>query len=181
VAPTNYSEFTGTIPELEALYNLDPTILINLIGAPLTTDRDDILEWAPMENVVILPFKLPGEYAAVPSADILAEYENEIFRWHHGKAYCIGMAWEVFNEDTSGIYDKLNVAFSGTPIFTRNAGAGPEMIESASFLQKLTTSADIDVNAYAISGFSSIEFITDGAGGNKDAEDLLVQLAFILE
>lgn len=158
------------------------TNLLTVKGNTLTTNATDltVLEYDPIRELGQYQLFVSGPYADAADTNLMLNDMYALLRWDGAPARAVG--YSAINQygDTSATNDKVQVHL-GT-----NAAGFQDLCTVADGIavnddQMYTTGVDISTNNALTHGSTYISLASDGAGGNKDALNLSVNLKYARE
>jgi len=149
---------------------------VTLAGAAMTTSFDAFIQYAPANNAVVETFIVGGAFANATETSLLYADADTLHYWNYGHAHAVKFTVICKSADSGANDPRVNVTIGGNGVSTSNSNAGVECIETIS-----ATTTDINTTNYNILYGDRVEISTDDNGTNDDAEDLTVQVVFVLE
>jgi hypothetical protein len=148
---------------------------VTLVGAPLTTD-DDEMEYGDPNRVAQVEFFIGGKFADSADTGLLASDAKTFFSWGLTASFLVRIRHRVATDDSGAEQPRVTVSIGGSAVGTDNANAGLAVAEAWT-----STTTGINVSNYDIAMGDAMEVVTDANGSNGDAQDLTVSCTFVLE
>lgn len=148
---------------------------VTIAGVAISSD-DTIFEIGNIPNLQILNLSVNGFFADEADEALLQNDMFTFLTWEYPKAHLSKISVIARVVDSGAANSNVNVKINSNKVLTSNSNAG--LTVSNSWNKSIT---DIDSTNCIINYGDSIEISIDNYSTNKDAKDLTVQLAFVIE
>lgn len=183
------SSTTGIAVGMPARYSYNGTTYYGYV-VTVTTNTSIVLAGAPLdvghnltalavgrpEMMVSVPFHIAGAAGvfATGAADLLADINNQAYRWAGARAYCVDYLTKEKTEDT-GTEPRINIKIDGNLLSTTSSNNGVQLLSTWQ-----SNGVAINTSNYDIDQGNAVEVRCTVAGGAGDAAYLDVILLFVL-
>lgn len=173
----NPIKYNGYYAIINAVTDGGTTLSVDLCGAPLTTSLNSGLTYVGFTSKVRqLNFAITGYFADAADNTLIANDLLSAYKWDMPKAYLAKTSVKARVADSGASNSRINVTLGTTDVLTANSNAG--LTVSTSWANN---TSDINTSNYDVNFGDTVEIKTDANGSNDNAQDLTVQMTFVLE